>query len=241
MLDRKLGDTFKRGNRSKKRLTVLLCTNMDGSDKVMPFVVRKLAKPRSFKGNIWLKAFDARVSTRNTELAFLPPNTNSVLQPMDQGIIQLVKNKFCDMLNAEKVTSEFGDEAISPQPGMSAEPQPDTSYDGLPSPALPISKEVWDIIAPGVAYKDYLAVDDMPASGALDVQDLIKDAVPKPTREVMLEATEMLTNGMLRSDADSEVWTSLAHLKKWVITSYSKKKQASITQYFRIYPKGRRP
>ncbi|KAJ8879041.1 hypothetical protein PR048_019647 [Dryococelus australis] len=66
----------------------------------------------------WLKAFNAHVGTcnqkvilfvdncpahltvelRNTELVFLPPDTTSFLQPMDQGNIQLGKKKFCDIL-----------------------------------------------------------------------------------------------------------------------------------------------
>ncbi|XP_065284391.1 tigger transposable element-derived protein 6-like [Dermacentor albipictus] len=38
------------GKHSKKRITVLLCTNMDGSDKRPPLVIGKSAKPRCFKG-----------------------------------------------------------------------------------------------------------------------------------------------------------------------------------------------
>lgn len=33
----------------KERLTVLLCTNSDGSDKRVPIIIRKSAKPRCFK------------------------------------------------------------------------------------------------------------------------------------------------------------------------------------------------
>ncbi|KAJ8893118.1 hypothetical protein PR048_005701 [Dryococelus australis] len=229
----------------------------------------------------WLKASNARVRTRNrkvalliencpahptvelrnTELVFLPPNTTSVLQPMEQGISQLVKKKFRDMLvhdmfvvyipeqitekvvdnpdclpaEDDKVTAELGDKAASSQPGTPVEPQPGTSHDVLPCPALPISKEVWDRISPGVEYEDYLTIDeDTPAWGASDNEDLIsghkestdeewegeEDAVPKRTREGMPDAIEMLTNGMLHSYADSEGWTSLEHLKKWVVTSY---------------------
>lgn len=39
------------GKHSKKRVTVLLCTNMEGSDKRPPLVIGKSAKPRCFKGN----------------------------------------------------------------------------------------------------------------------------------------------------------------------------------------------
>ncbi|KAJ8888559.1 hypothetical protein PR048_008050 [Dryococelus australis] len=69
-----------------------------------------------------------------------------------------------------------------------------------------------DSIATSVAYEDYLALSDKE-------WDEEENAVPKPSREDMLEAIEMLTNGMLHSDANSEVRTSLAHFKKWVVTS----------------------
>ncbi|XP_050024797.2 tigger transposable element-derived protein 6-like [Dermacentor andersoni] len=39
------------GKHSKKRVTVLLCANADGSDKRPPLVIGKSAKPRCFKGN----------------------------------------------------------------------------------------------------------------------------------------------------------------------------------------------
>ncbi|KAJ8896736.1 hypothetical protein PR048_002081 [Dryococelus australis] len=46
------GDTCKVGKRSKERLTVILCANMDGSDNVMLMAVGKLAKPCDFERNI---------------------------------------------------------------------------------------------------------------------------------------------------------------------------------------------
>ncbi|GFT97033.1 tigger transposable element-derived protein 6 [Trichonephila clavipes] len=38
-----------RGKHSKERLTILLAVNMDGSEKIIPLVVGKSAKPRCFK------------------------------------------------------------------------------------------------------------------------------------------------------------------------------------------------
>jgi hypothetical protein len=37
--------------RKERQLTVLLCTNMDGSDTLKPSVIRKSQRPCCFKGN----------------------------------------------------------------------------------------------------------------------------------------------------------------------------------------------
>lgn len=123
------------GKQSKKRVTVLLCANMDGSDKQPLLVVGTSAKPRCFKGtkNLpvkyvansrswmtrviftdWLVSFDnemkrqdrsvcllldncsahrldGSVKLTNVELKFFPPNCTSLIQPLDQGVINSVK------------------------------------------------------------------------------------------------------------------------------------------------------
>lgn len=43
------GESCHGGKSAKERLTVLLCTNSDGSDKQVPIVIGKSAKPRCFK------------------------------------------------------------------------------------------------------------------------------------------------------------------------------------------------
>ncbi|KAJ8887978.1 hypothetical protein PR048_007463 [Dryococelus australis] len=75
-------DVCKDTKSSKERLTVLCC-NMDGSDKIKP--LKSPAHPK----------LD---NLRNTEPVFLPKNTTSKPQPLDQGIIQRVKLKFQEML-----------------------------------------------------------------------------------------------------------------------------------------------
>ena len=120
---------------SKKRLTVLICANMDGSDRYKPLLIGKSKNPRCFKNqNLkslpiiykankhawmtaeiwqeWLTSFDSKMLKENrkvllfvdnvsshhkpitlkaTELVYLPPNTTSVIQPCDQGIIRSFK------------------------------------------------------------------------------------------------------------------------------------------------------
>ncbi|KAJ8869967.1 hypothetical protein PR048_028978 [Dryococelus australis] len=95
MLDRTLavkGGMCKGMKRSKEHLTVLCC-NMDGSIKMKPLVIGKLKKPSGFRGNIILCDYDF-----NKKLVVLPKNTSSMLEPLDQGIIQQVKLKFRKML-----------------------------------------------------------------------------------------------------------------------------------------------
>ena len=44
------GDSCRGGKRSKERLIVLLCCNMDGSDKLKPLIIGKSENPRAFHG-----------------------------------------------------------------------------------------------------------------------------------------------------------------------------------------------
>jgi hypothetical protein len=44
------GETCTGGKASKERITILLCCNMDGSEKIQPFVIGKAKQPRCFRG-----------------------------------------------------------------------------------------------------------------------------------------------------------------------------------------------
>ncbi|XP_038057078.1 tigger transposable element-derived protein 6-like [Patiria miniata] len=129
------GEQCHGGKQSKERITVTLCANMDGTEKLKPLLIGKFKKPRCFKNVIYLpvsyranrKAWMVHVSDLFTEwvrrldkkftrqkrkvllfvdncaahpkvphlnsitLQFLPPNTTSQLQPMDQGVIMNMK------------------------------------------------------------------------------------------------------------------------------------------------------
>jgi len=130
------GDQCSGGKHSKVRITLLVCANMTGRDKLPLFAIGKSQKPRCFKGvrtlpckyaankrawmtgelfEEWVHALDRKVKlqgrkvalvldnapshphnirTTNVELVFLPPNTTAVSQPMDQGVIKNLKDRY---------------------------------------------------------------------------------------------------------------------------------------------------
>lgn len=91
------------GKLSKERITVLLCTNMSGTEKVKPLLIGKFTKPRCFKGikslpidyesnskswmtallwNKWLKQFDKKLFMENRKIILFIDNcTAHVIVP----------------------------------------------------------------------------------------------------------------------------------------------------------------
>lgn len=125
------------GKRSKERLTVMVASNMAGTEKLPLLVIGKSKNPRCFKGTKslgvnytnnkrawmtseifekWLLDLNRKFAMQkrkvllfidncpahpkniqnltNIELVYFPPNLTSVLQPMDQGIIQNLKQHY---------------------------------------------------------------------------------------------------------------------------------------------------
>ncbi|XP_060771695.1 tigger transposable element-derived protein 4-like [Neoarius graeffei] len=146
-----IGETVHGGKQKKTRITLLVAANMDGSDKLLMFIISKSQKPRAFKGcrqipleytankkawmtsrlfEEWLKKLDSRmvrgnrticmivdncpahpdVDLQNIELVFLPPNTTSVTQLMDGGIIKNLKFYYRRILATRRLEAAEKDE-----------------------------------------------------------------------------------------------------------------------------------
>ncbi|XP_060861819.1 tigger transposable element-derived protein 6-like [Metopolophium dirhodum] len=88
----------KGGKLSKERLTVVLCPNMEGEFE-KPLVIGKAQKPRCFK-NVDPTKFPiiCRANNKAWKIAWLPANTTSLTQPMDQGIIYSIKVNYRKMV-----------------------------------------------------------------------------------------------------------------------------------------------
>ncbi|XP_061169489.1 tigger transposable element-derived protein 4-like [Saccostrea echinata] len=133
------------GKSSKERLTVLVCANMSGTEKIPLFVIGKSKNPRCFKNiktlptsyeankkawitsdlfTTWLRKLDKKFQHQRRNVAmvvdncpahpkctglkaiklyFLPPNTTSKTQPMDQGIIQNLKVHYRKLVIMKKL------------------------------------------------------------------------------------------------------------------------------------------
>ena len=135
------------GKKSKDRITLMVCSNMSGTDKKKLLVIGKSKQPRCFKNvkslpvdyeancnawmtseifENWLRSWDKQLRLQcrkilllvdncpahpnvkaltNIKLEFLPPNTTSIVQPTDQGIIKnrkgFYRKQLCDRLLEE--------------------------------------------------------------------------------------------------------------------------------------------
>ncbi|KAF0707815.1 hypothetical protein AaE_013455 [Aphanomyces astaci] len=87
--------------KNKKRITLALTTNADGSDVVDPLFIGSALRPRCFRGQSGEElGFDYHESKKawmngnifNT-VRMLPKNTTAYLQPQDAGIIASFKSK----------------------------------------------------------------------------------------------------------------------------------------------------
>nr|XP_050023958.1 tigger transposable element-derived protein 6-like [Dermacentor andersoni] len=91
------GERCQGGEQSRVHVTVLLCANMDGSEK-MPALVWDERLGKQNRKICLLQdncvAHHTAAVLKNIELCFLPPNCTAVVQPLDQGVIMNFESGF---------------------------------------------------------------------------------------------------------------------------------------------------
>ncbi|KAJ8882286.1 hypothetical protein PR048_018774 [Dryococelus australis] len=225
------GDMCKDMKRCKKYLTVLLCCNMDGSDKMKPLVASRLGRENgnaNRKVVLFVDNCAARPefdNLRNIKLVYQLKNTTSMLQPLDQGIIQHVKLKFQEMhVRSIVLKMEIGKEMknfedTDDPPPVDAEPIPHPSTVPLSARLTvtrPCDEETWRQLAPDCTFEEFvIADDDIAVWSTLDYADDVQgqqelsgeeEHAQVPTMRQILKARDDCA-AMLRGHGENkEMW-----------------------------------
>ncbi|XP_049837490.1 tigger transposable element-derived protein 6-like [Schistocerca gregaria] len=168
------GDKFHGRARSKQCVTVVLCCNADGSE------VSSLGYRRMFAQNrhvlLTLDRYTAHnvhdLNLSNITFQFFPPNATSHLQPLDQGIISLIKRAYRKRLGS--AFTELGDSNTEDVHELDDATSPDE---------LTVLQ---DVVNPGISFEEFINVDDdvaICASVETDVPQAMNEVQEEPSEE----------------------------------------------------------
>ncbi|KAK3916787.1 Tigger transposable element-derived protein 6 [Frankliniella fusca] len=130
-------ETCHGGKHSKERVTILLACNQDGSEKLKPYMIGKSQNPRCFKNVRHFPFLDGKMRTQgrrillladncpahpkdlefltNIKAEYLPPNTTSHTQPLDMGIIKVLKQRYRQKLVRRLITLLSRADSLDPK------------------------------------------------------------------------------------------------------------------------------
>ncbi|KAJ8892223.1 hypothetical protein PR048_004803 [Dryococelus australis] len=251
------GDVCKGMKKSKECLTVIVCCNMDGSNKMKPLEHRAGVPSKEHHQH----ASASGLRDNSAGEAEVPGNACAEYGSENGNIEGYEEQKtiancfshthFVTPVDEEAAVHVFLAAASSEDPDdpppVDAEPQPGPSTVPL-SARLTVTRlcdeETWQQFAPDCTFEEFVTVDDIAVDVTVDDyaddvrgQQESSGEVEEPaqvltTRDI-LKAGDSYAAVLRQHGANEEMWSHFTHLRVFVEQTLVKKKQTTIKDFFK--------